>query len=408
MLIIGRAVAGMGASGLNNGALTILASTTPPEKRPFYMGIIMGVAQLGVVLGPLLGGVFTEHATWRWCFYINLPIGAAIAGSLLLLKIPEQTTKPPFFSVFRKLPSKLDLVGFLLIAPSVIQLLLALEYGGNQFAWNSSTVIGLFCGSGTTFLVFLYWEHRRGNEAMVPLHMLRQRIVWTSCVNQTSIMIMMICASYFLPTYFQAVKGVSPTISGVDLLPSIIGQLVASVVCGALVGKLGYYLPWSVASGVITAIGNGLVSTFSPSTSTGKWVGYQILLGAGRGLGFQAPIIAIQNALPPAEIAVGMALMMFSQTLGASVFLVVANVIFTTSLRAEIPRYAPDTDPGAVIAAGASAVRDVVTSAAALAGTLQAYAVGVDRVFYLTVGFSGVCFVSAWGMGWKDIRRKDT
>ncbi|KAA8651484.1 MDR family MFS transporter [Aspergillus tanneri] len=394
MLIVGRAVAGMGASGLNNGALSILANSTPLEKRPMHMGIMMGIAQMGLVIGPLLGGAFTEHVTWRLCFYINLPIGAVVAGFLLFLNIPEPVVKTSLLSVLATLPSKLDLVGFALLAPSAIQLLLALEYGGNEYAWNSSMIIGLFCGAGVTFLIFLYWESRQGGQAMTPLPMLRQRIVWTSCVNQTSLIGMTLCTSYFLPMYFQAVKGVSPTLSGVDLLPTVLSQLVGTVICGAL------------ASSVITAIGNGLISTFTPSTSTGKWIGYQILIGTGRGLGFQVPIVAVQNTLSPAQIPVAMALLMFCQTLGGAVFLVIANVIFSASLRTEIPWYAPGIDPETVIGAGASSVRDVVTSTTALAGTLTAYATSVGRVFYLAVGLSGIGLASAWGMGWKDIRKK--
>lgn len=213
-------------------------------------------------------------------------------------------SKPEAISVVRTLPKKLDLIGFAIFAPAAIQLLLALQYGGNQFAWNSAAVIGLFCGAGATFIVFLAWDYYKGDAAMIPLSMIRKRTVWSSCLVYGFLMSQMFCTSYYLPIYFQGVKGVSPTLSGVYLLPSILSQLFLAVGSGTLgkyisppsivgvidnqtVGKLGYYLPLSLISAVFIAIGNGLLSTLAPGTSTAKWIGYQILLGAGSGAGLQ-------------------------------------------------------------------------------------------------------------------------
>ncbi len=227
-----------------------------------------------------------------------------MAAALFFVKVPAQTPKPKAMSVVRTLPAKLDLIGFAIFAPAAIQLLLALQYGGNQFAWNSATVIGLFCGAAGTFIVFLAWDYYKGDAAMIPLSMLRKRTVWSSCLVYGFLMSQMFCTSYYLPIYFQGVKGVSPTLSGVYLLPSILAQLFLAIGTGTMgkyiyplgivgvtdnqtVGKLGYYLPFSIFSAVLIAISNGLLSTFTPGTSTGKWIGYQILLGAGSGAGLQ-------------------------------------------------------------------------------------------------------------------------
>ena len=137
-------------------------------------------------------------------------------------------------SVVRTLPTKLDLIGFAIFAPAAIQLLLALQYGGNQFAWNSSTVIGLFCGAGATSLVFLAWDYYKGDAAMIPLSMIRKRTVWSSCLVYGFLMSQLFCTSYYLPIYFQGVKGVSPTLSGAYLLPSILSQLFLAVGSGTL------------------------------------------------------------------------------------------------------------------------------------------------------------------------------
>ena len=248
-------------------------------------------------------------------FYINLPIGGLVAMVLFFVSVPKQTSKPKALSVVCTLPTKLDLVGFAIFAPAATQLLLAVQYGGNHFAWNSSTAIGLFCGAGATFIVFLAWDYYKGDAAMIPLLLLRKRTVWSSCLVYGFLMSQMFTTSYYLPIYFQGVKGVSPTLSGVYLLPLILSQLLCAIGSGTLgeyycrsgvlgsaddevVGKLGYYLPVSVFSAMLIATGSGLLSTLAPGTSTGRWIGLQILLGAGSGSGLQMVGLALSVVIP--------------------------------------------------------------------------------------------------------------
>ena len=153
---------------------------------------------------------------------------------LVFVRIPEQISKPPPMSVLRSLPSKLDLIGFAIFAPAAIQLLLALQWGGITFAWNSAQIIGLFCGAGGTFVAFLVWDQYKGDEAMIPFSMARRKTVWSSCWVYGLLMGQLFCASYYLPIYFQGVKGVSPTMSGVYLLPSILSHMFAAVSSGML------------------------------------------------------------------------------------------------------------------------------------------------------------------------------
>jgi hypothetical protein len=152
----------------------------------------------------------------------------------VLIHVPDQIVKPQNRSVLRTVVEDFDVIGFALFAPAAIQFLLALQYGGNQYAWNSATVIGLFCGAGGTFIVFMVWEYHQGDVAMIPFSMVSERIVWSSCLVMLLLMSMTFCASYYLPIYFQAVKGVSPLMSGVYLLPSILSQLLAAVVSGVM------------------------------------------------------------------------------------------------------------------------------------------------------------------------------
>ncbi|GKT78478.1 MFS multidrug transporter [Colletotrichum tofieldiae] len=403
VFIVGRAVAGMGSAGLFNGALTIIAATVPLQRRPLIIGILIGCSNLGLVIGPLVGGAFTEFVNWRWCFYINLPIGGVVAVLLVLIHIPSKIATPlPLLQI----PGHLDLPGFVLFAPAAIMFLLALQFGGSEHPWNSSVVIGLFVGAGITTALFLYWEYRQGDdEAMMPLGLFKSRIVWISCVVGSLTMSITMVTSYYLPLYFQSVKGATPFQGGVDFLPTILSQLVFAVVSGALVGKLGYYLPWVVFGSAVSTIGTGLISTWTPSTNSASWIGYQILLGAGRGANMQMHIIAVQANSAPSRLPVAMATLIFLQTFGGAIFLTAAEVIFSEGLGNNLTKYAPAVSAKTILAAGGTGFRTVVPKAD-LPGVLMAYSKSISEVFYLLIGLGGVTFGLAWGMGWVDIRKK--
>ncbi|KAH5496804.1 hypothetical protein HBI29_176840 [Parastagonospora nodorum] len=410
-LIAGRAIAGLGVSGLVNGALSILARSVEREKSPLYTGILIGTAQMGIVAGPLIGGALTQHASWRWCFYINLPTGGLAAIIFALSNIPDDPKKEAFsMALVRKVIPQLDLFGFLLFIPAAVMILLALQFGsGNTFAWDSATIIGLLVGGVVMALIFIAWEWHMGDLAMLPGNLIKQRIVWTSACFAMGNMVCVIVASNFLPTYFQAVRGDSPTMSGVHVLPSILSQLLCVVTSGALMTRCGYYLPWAFASAVVMTVGNGLISTFTPTTAVARWIGYQILLGGGRGLGLQTPLIAIQNAVQPSQVPVGMAFLIFLQNLGATVGAVIANTILAQTLTNKIPQYAPSVAPQAALEAGSdpAAIRHLVDGHEnELNGVLLAYTEGLRNIFYLLVGMSAISFFMSFGMGWVDVRRK--
>ncbi|OQE43452.1 hypothetical protein PENCOP_c003G08167 [Penicillium coprophilum] len=401
MFIIARAVAGMGSAGLMNGALTIISSCVPLPKSPPLIGIMMGFSQLGTIGGPLLGGAFTDLLEG---FYINLPVGALVAIFLSFIKIPDQVAKPSIRLALDTILHKLDLIGFVLFSPAALQLLLALEYGKNNNSWGSATVIGLFSGAAATFIVFLLWEHRQGDRAMIPLRMVAKTQVWSSCIVIMAIFAIVLCSSYYLPIYFQAIKNDSPTMSGVSTLPGILSQLLVAVASGVLIGKMGYYLPWTIFGGVSTSIGSGLLSTLNPGTHIGKWVGYQILSGAGRGAAFQTPLIAVQNTLPQAQVSIAMSILMFTQTLSGAIFLTAASTVFDSGLNSLVPKHAPGVDPQTIILAGATGIQNAVSSGD-LSGVLVAYSKSVGYVFIMSAALGVLIVVFSFGMGWKDIRK---
>lgn len=237
---------------------------------------------------------------WDLGFYINLPLGALTAIYLALVHIPEpeETQKPPISRAVVDLHHKLDLVGFVLFAPAVLQLLLALQFGGNDYVWGSSQVIGLFCGAGATFVVWLVWNLRMGDAAFLPASMIGRRTVWTAGLYQMLLMAAVFGAAYYLPIYFQSINGVSAMLSGVYLLPTIIPQLIIAASSGVALMKIGYVIPMAVFSTVLLSIASGLYSILGSNSPTGNWVGFQILGGIGSGAGLQLVYHQIITLIP--------------------------------------------------------------------------------------------------------------
>lgn len=218
-------------------------------------------------------------------FYINLPVGAVVGLLLLFLRVPEHHPKRPAMEVLRsrKVFLTLDIPGFLIIAPTVIMLFLALNWGGGEYAWNSATVIGLFVGAGVYFIVFLAWEYRQGDDAMIPFSMITTRIIWSASATMFFFLGVLFCFDYYLPIFLQAVKDDTAFLSGVHMLPQIISQVVFAMVSGVTIQQAGFYLPWVLSGTALATIGYGLLSTLSPTTSTSRRIGYQILFGVGVG-----------------------------------------------------------------------------------------------------------------------------
>jgi hypothetical protein len=304
-----------------------------------------------------------------------------------------------------RLHHHLDLIGFILFAPAIVQLLLAFQFGGRTYPWNSSQVIGLFVGSAATFAAWLLWNRHCGDDAMIPRVLIRQKNVLASALYNACQTSALYAAIYYLPIWFQAVKGASPVLSGVYLLPLILFQLVFAGASGGVVQKIGYTIPMTVFASVFLAIGTGLLSLLQTDTPTAQWVGFQILLGIGSGSGLQMPLIAVQAAMDGEELASGIAFMVFSQAIGPAIANTVYNVIFLSSLSTQIARFAPNVDAQAIINAGASGYRSIV-SPADLDGMLVAYSNSLGRIYYLAAAFAAICWIASWGMGWNDIRKK--
>ncbi|KAM0803432.1 major facilitator superfamily-domain-containing protein [Usnea florida] len=406
MFIIGRAIAGLGSSGLFTGCLTTVANCIPKERRPLFQAINIGIGQLGLACGPVVGGAFTIGVSWRWCFYVNLPIGAVVALCLIFNKVPEATVKPPWRRVLGTAVKSLDLVGFALVSPAAIMLLLALEYGGNQYAWDSSVVIGLLCGAAAVFALFLFWEHREGDGAMIPFAFLRSPVVRSAALTQFFSLGGVLIGDFYLAIFFQTINNNSALMSGVHLLPVTLGLVIFTFVTGGLIQVTGYYLPLILAGSAIATVGYGLMSMLSPTTTFGQWFGYLCVYGIGSGVGNSGSYIAVQNLVPLKQIPTAIAIVIFAQNIGAAVWVVVANAIFNNTLRKELTQRAAliGPSPEVIINAGARNIRAAGLTPSELAAVLVAYGKAIDRTMYLGIAVYGSVMLVAWEMGFTNLK----
>lgn len=405
MFIIGRAIAGLGSAGIFTGNATIVANVLPAHRRPRIMGINMGIGQMGFALGPILGGAFASGPSWRWIFYLNLFLGIPVAGGMLFNKVPEAAPKLSPRQVLGTAVKSLDLGGFLLVSPAAVMLLLALEYGGSQYAWNSSVVIGLMVGAVVTFALFFLWERSQSDHAMVPFAMLRHRVIRSATLTSFFSVPGILIADYYLAIYFQAILNDSALMSGVHLLPKTMIMVVSTILTGTLTQKTGYYLPWIMLGSALSAIGYGLLSTLTPTTSVARWAGYQILIGTGIGASVSGPMLAVQNIVALKQMPKAVSIVLSMQNMGSAIWLVVANTIFNNELRQRLQQSVDliGLDPSVVISAGARSIRDLGLNDAGVSAVVQAYTDAIDRTMYLGVAVVATTFLFNWGLGLHNI-----
>ncbi len=390
-LIVGRAIAGLGAAGIGSGTYTIIAFSAGPKRRPMFTGIIGTSYGIAAVIGPLLGGALAGKVSWRWCFYINLPIGA-ISGFIILLFFKTPSAAKPKSATLREKLLQMDPVGGVLVMGAIISYILALHYGGQTYAWSSSQVVGLLVGFVVLSAAFTAWEWCQETRAMVPFRLARDRVYIVSSVFAFFFSGAYFLIIYYLPIYFQAIDNVSPAISGVRNLPLILAVTISMLASGAYISITGIAAPIIVIGTALGTVCAGLLYTLDISTGEGKWIGYQVIGGVGWGIASQIPIITVQATAPAADLAEVTAILLFFQTVGGAFMVSAAQAAFVNVLVKNLASWAPGVDPASVVSTGATDLRNVF-SAEQVPGILVAYMSGLKIAFAIGLASTGVAFI---------------
>ena len=406
-LVVGRAIAGLGGAGLSVGATSIISLIVPPAKRPMMMGVVGMTYCVSAVLGPLLGGAFTDRVSWRWCFYINLPVGG-VAAVAFFLSFHLPTTEPPTYVPWTKKLLHMDPVGVVLAMGSITCFVLALQYGGNSHPWGSSVVVGLLVGFVALLAALAAWELWLGDYAMFVPRLYKRRSLSATAAFQFFFMGSYIVLLYYLPIYFQAILDATPIRSGVNNLPLVLAASLFALAGGIVVTKTGRAQLVMLVGSMLATVAIGLVYTFDLHTSTAKWAGIQIFVGAALAFAIMHGLPVAQADVGPEDISAVTANLLCKylihrrpgktliglvfQTVGGAFSTSAGQAAFVNRLLVRLPETAPSVAPSLVILTGASELRNVF-SPDVLPGVIDAYMVGLKAAFAVAIAFCGIAFL---------------
>jgi EmrB/QacA subfamily drug resistance transporter len=380
-LIAFRAIQGLGGGGLISLALAIVGEVVPPRQRGRYQGYFGAVFGLSSVAGPLLGGFLTEHLSWNWIFYVNIPLGL-----LALYAVSTRLHLP-----VRRSPHKVDYLGASMLSVAAVSLLLVSVWGGVQYAWKSTEIIGLGL-TGIIFTGLFIWRERYAAEPIIPLKLFKNDIFVTSVLLSILSGIAMFASILYIPQYQQIVRGNTPTESGLLMLPLVLGLLTASIVSGRIISKTGKYRMFPILGTLLLSVGLWLFSHLTLTTSHALLSIWMVVIGAGLGMFIQVTTLAVQNSTPRADLGSATSTVTFFRSIGSSL----GGAVFGTILVSRLTHYVHEALPDA----GNITHNAVSTGVAHLPPeakqiVLHAYVTAFHDMFLLAIPFALAAFVVA-------------
>jgi EmrB/QacA subfamily drug resistance transporter len=382
-LVLFRALQGLGAGGLLVTAMAVIADLVAPQERARYFGLIGGVFAVASIAGPLLGGLFVDTLSWRWVFYVNLPVGAAalVAIAAKLPVAPRRERQP------------VDVLGAALLTVAASAIVLVTAWGGTQYAWDSATILGLG-GLGVVALAAFVVVERRVADPVLPLGLFARRPFAAAATSAFLVGMSMFGVITFLPLYLQVVDGASATEAGLRLLPFVVGSLVATTVSGRLISRSRRYRVYPLAGSVLMAVGLALLSRLHAGSSAVLAALDMVVIGLGIGLVMQVVILVAQNHAPRRHMGVATSTATFARSIGASIGVAVFGAIFASRLGSELAGLPPAAR--GVAGAGAQLDPERVASlpAAIKPAVIDAFAAAIGHTFLIGAAFAAAALVS--------------
>ncbi|KAG9303181.1 hypothetical protein G9A89_001797 [Geosiphon pyriformis] len=339
-LIVSRGVAGVGCGGIISLVNIIITDIVPLSQRGKYQGIITGTFAISSVVGPFVGGILTDQASWRWAFYINIPLGLlAILVTAKLLNLPH------VYGSFKANLYRVDYLGTIVFFAAFIAILLPLNWGGSKYAWNSPKIISLLVIGLLLTLLFIFIQLRIAVEPTISSHLFKIRNVLLSFIANFAIGIPYTGAIFYIPLYFQAVKGQGATEAGLQLIPYLAGMLILSLGSGFSASMSGEYRGWITFGYAAIAVGCGLMGTFNETTNQLQAIAYMWLVGAGLGCSLQTAFLSPQSSVNYKDIAIVTTLVTFFRSVGGIFGLAICGAIFNNSLESSLLNFLPEDIP---------------------------------------------------------------